>query len=195
VQKLLRQLSHCPPPPTINVGQTSNDTKVYCQVKIFFQHWIGRRGGSNHRNRIVHHYLFKKFLVSDWLIANCEIVISTQWLTKYGFFAIILAKWRQRVNMKKIWTRLRHITMMTRIILTRWRHWYDDDDGCRRTKELFFLNTNKIQMFWIFKINNKTIIEFGLRTIWRIIKPSVCRYQPQRFRTIWRIIKPSLRAW
>ena len=30
----------------------------------------------------VHYYLFKKFLVSDWLTANCEIVISTQWLTK-----------------------------------------------------------------------------------------------------------------
>jgi hypothetical protein len=89
-----------------------------------------------------YYYLFKKFLVSDWLAANCEIVISTQWLTKYGFFTFILAKWRQRVNMKKIWTRLRHITMTTsrtRIILTRWRHWYDDDDdGCRRTKELFF---------------------------------------------------------
>jgi hypothetical protein len=84
------------------------------------------------------YYLFKKFLVSDWLTANCEIVISTQWLTKYGFFTFILAKWRQRVNMKKIWTRLRHITMTTRIILTRWRHWYDNDDGCRRTKKLFF---------------------------------------------------------
>jgi hypothetical protein len=87
---------------------------------------------------IPYYYLFKKFLVSDWLTVNCEIVISTQWLTKYGFFTFILAKWRQRVNMKKIWTRLRHITMTTRIILTRWRHWYDDDDGCRRTKELFF---------------------------------------------------------
>jgi hypothetical protein len=67
-------------------------------------------------------------------------VISTQWLTKNGFFTFILAKWRQRVIMKKIWTRLRHITMTTRIILTRWRHLYDDDDddGCRRTKELFF---------------------------------------------------------
>ena len=39
-----------------------------------------------------YYYLFKKFLVSDWLTANCEIVISTQWLTKYGFFAFILAK-------------------------------------------------------------------------------------------------------
>jgi hypothetical protein len=38
------------------------------------------------------YYLFKKFLVSDWLTANCEIVISTQWLTKYGFFTFILAK-------------------------------------------------------------------------------------------------------
>ena len=84
-----------------------------------------------------YYYLFKKFLVSDWLTANCEIVISTQWRTKSGFFTFIIAKWRQRVNMKKIWTRLRHITMTTRIILTRWRHWYDDDD-CRRTKELFF---------------------------------------------------------
>ena len=35
---------------------------------------------------ICYYYLFKKFLVSDWLTANCEIVISTQWLTKYGFF-------------------------------------------------------------------------------------------------------------
>jgi rubredoxin len=41
---------------------------------------------------IVIHYLFKKFLVSDWLTPNCEIVISTQWLTKYGFFTFILAK-------------------------------------------------------------------------------------------------------
>jgi hypothetical protein len=41
---------------------------------------------------ILHYYLFKKFLVSDWLTANCEIVISTQWLTKYGFFTFILAK-------------------------------------------------------------------------------------------------------
>jgi hypothetical protein len=38
------------------------------------------------------YYLFKKILVSDWLTANCEIVISTQWLTKYGFFTFILAK-------------------------------------------------------------------------------------------------------
>jgi hypothetical protein len=38
------------------------------------------------------YYLFKKFLVSDWLTANCEIVISTQWLTKSGFFTFILAK-------------------------------------------------------------------------------------------------------
>jgi hypothetical protein len=48
-----------------------------------------------------YYYLFKKFLVSDWLTANCEIVISTQCLTKNGFFPFILAKWRQRVNMKK----------------------------------------------------------------------------------------------
>ena len=41
---------------------------------------------------INYYYLFKKFLVSDWLTANCEIVISTQWPTKYGFFAFILAK-------------------------------------------------------------------------------------------------------
>ena len=39
-----------------------------------------------------YYYLFKKFLVSDWLTANCEIVISTQRLTKYGFFTFILAK-------------------------------------------------------------------------------------------------------
>jgi hypothetical protein len=39
-----------------------------------------------------YYYLFKKILVSDWLTANCEIVISTQWPTKYGFFAFILAK-------------------------------------------------------------------------------------------------------
>jgi hypothetical protein len=38
------------------------------------------------------YYLFKKFPVSDWLTANCEIVISTQWLTKNGFFTFILAK-------------------------------------------------------------------------------------------------------
>jgi hypothetical protein len=43
-------------------------------------------------NNIEHYYLFKKFLVSDWLTANCEIVISTQWLTKYGFFTFIIAK-------------------------------------------------------------------------------------------------------
>jgi hypothetical protein len=98
------------------------------------------------------HYLFKKFLVSDWLTANCEIVISTQWPTKYGFFAFILAKWPQRVNMKKIWTRLRHITMTTKVIMTRWRHWYDDDDGCRRTKELFFfLIQIKYKCFEFFK--------------------------------------------
>jgi hypothetical protein len=41
---------------------------------------------------IMYYYLFKKFLVSDWLTANCEIVISTQWLTKYEFFTFILAK-------------------------------------------------------------------------------------------------------
>ena len=41
---------------------------------------------------IVNYYLFKKILVSDWLTANCEIVISTQWLAKYGFFTFILAK-------------------------------------------------------------------------------------------------------
>ena len=35
---------------------------------------------------------FKKILVSDWLTANCEIVMSTQCLTKYGFFIFILAK-------------------------------------------------------------------------------------------------------
>ena len=39
-----------------------------------------------------YYYLLKKILVSDWLTANCEIVISTQWLTKYGFFTFILAK-------------------------------------------------------------------------------------------------------
>ena len=33
------------------------------------------------------YYLFKKFLVSDWLTANCEIVISTQWRTKYSKMA------------------------------------------------------------------------------------------------------------
>ena len=43
-------------------------------------------------NNIADYYLFKKFLVSDWLTANCEIVISTQWLTKSGFFTFILAK-------------------------------------------------------------------------------------------------------
>jgi hypothetical protein len=93
------------------------------------------------------YYLFKKFLVSDAITANCEIVISTQWLTKYGFFTFILAKWRQRVNMKKIWTRLRNITMTTRIILTRWRHWYDVTTAAEGLKNCFFLNTNKIQMF------------------------------------------------
>jgi hypothetical protein len=93
------------------------------------------------------YYLFRKFLVSDWLTANCEIVISTQWLTKYGFFTFILAKWRQRVNTKKIWTRLRHITMTTRIILTRWRHWYDATTAAEGLRNCFFLNTNKIQMF------------------------------------------------
>jgi hypothetical protein len=77
-------------------------------------------------------FIYIKFLVSVWLTANCEIVISTQWLTKYGFFTFILAKWRQRVNMKKLWTRLRHITMTTRIILTRWRHWYDDERRLRK---------------------------------------------------------------
>jgi hypothetical protein len=97
-------------------------------------------------NKMVY-YLFKKFLVSDWLTANCEIVISTQWLTKYGFFTFILAKWRQRVNMKKIWTRLRHITMTTRIILTRWRHWYDATTAAEGLRNCFFLNANKIQMF------------------------------------------------
>jgi hypothetical protein len=34
----------------------------------------------------------KNSLVSDWLTANCEIVISTRWLTKNGFFTFILAK-------------------------------------------------------------------------------------------------------
>jgi hypothetical protein len=95
-------------------------------------------------------YLIKKFLVSDWVTANCEIVISTQWLTKNGFFTFILAKWRQRVNMKKNWTRLRHITntMTTRIILTRWRHWYDAMTAAEGLRNCFFLyNTNKIQMF------------------------------------------------
>jgi hypothetical protein len=96
----------------------------------------------------------KKFLVSDWLTANCEIVISTQWLTKYGFFTFILAKWRQRVNMKIIWTRLRHITMTTRIILTRWRHWYDAMTAAEGLRNCFFLNTNKIQMF-VFNFLNK----------------------------------------
>ncbi len=41
---------------------------------------------------IYHYYLFEKFLVSDWLTANCEIVTLTQWLTKYGVFTFILAK-------------------------------------------------------------------------------------------------------
>ena len=44
------------------------------------------------KNIMYIYYLFKRFLVSDWLTANCEIVISTQWLTKYGFFTFILAK-------------------------------------------------------------------------------------------------------
>jgi hypothetical protein len=90
-------------------------------------------------------YLFKKFLVSDWLTANCEIVISTQWLTKYGFFTFILAKWRQRVNMKKIWTRCA-------ILLWR-RESYRLADAIDMTttaveglRNCFFLNTNKIQM-------------------------------------------------
>jgi hypothetical protein len=44
---------------------------------------------------IIHYYLFKKILVSEWLTANCEIVISTQWLTKYAFFTfIIISKMR-----------------------------------------------------------------------------------------------------
>ena len=77
-----------------------------------YLHWYRQFNNNNY-------YLFKKFLVSDWLTANCEIVISTQWRTKSGFFTFILAKWRQRVNMKNFWTRLRHITMTTRIILTR----------------------------------------------------------------------------
>ena len=84
------------------------------------------------------YYLFRKFLVSDWLTANCEIVISTQWLTKYGFFTFILAKWRQRVDMKKIWTRLRHITMTTRIVLTRWRHCYDATTAAEGQRNCFF---------------------------------------------------------
>jgi hypothetical protein len=107
------------------------------------------------------YYLFKKFLVSDWLTANCEIVVSTQWLTKYGFFTSILAKWRRRVNTKKIWTRLRHITMTTRIILTRWRHWYDATTAAEGLRNCFFLNTNKIQMFvfnFLNKLKNSLII-------------------------------------
>jgi hypothetical protein len=114
------------------------------------------------------------------LTANCEIVVSTQWLTKYGFFTFILAKWRRRVNTKKIWTRLRHITMTTRIILTRWRHWYDATTAAEGLRNCFFLNTNNS--------TNKTIIEFGFRTIWRIIKPSVYRYQPQRLSLRLRLI-------
>ena len=36
VQKLLRQLSHCPPPPPPRHRQYwTNDTKIYCQVKFF----------------------------------------------------------------------------------------------------------------------------------------------------------------
>jgi hypothetical protein len=34
VQKLLRQLSHCPPPPHKQCW--TDDTKVYCQVNFFF---------------------------------------------------------------------------------------------------------------------------------------------------------------
>jgi hypothetical protein len=114
-----------------------------------------------------HYYLFKKFLVSDWLTANCEIVISTQWRTKSGFFTFILAKWRQRANMKKIWTRLRHITMTTRIILTRWRHWYDDDD-CWRTKELFFFSI-QIKYKWLLPLKGlQTLAKPKFKNCWKI---------------------------
>jgi hypothetical protein len=54
---------------------------------------ISMRNFSVLRSRYnLYYYLFKKFLVSDWLTANCEIVISTQWRTKSGFFTFILAK-------------------------------------------------------------------------------------------------------
>ena len=54
----------------------------------------------------------------NWLTANCEIVMSVQWLTKYE-------RRCQQVNMKKNWTRLLRITMMTSFILTSLHHCYD----------------------------------------------------------------------
>jgi hypothetical protein len=48
--------------------------------------------GPLSRVNTISSYLFKKILISDWLTANCEIFISTQWLTKYGSFTFILAK-------------------------------------------------------------------------------------------------------
>jgi hypothetical protein len=97
---------------------------------------------------IDNYYLIKKFLVSDWLTANCDIVISTQWLTKYGFFTFILAKWRQRFKMKKI-------GRVCAILL--WRresYWLADaiDMTQRRTKELFFflIQIKYKCLFWIF---------------------------------------------
>ena len=42
------------------------------------------------------YYLFKKFLVSDWLTANCEIVISTQWLKPGAHTAILVGRFRFR---------------------------------------------------------------------------------------------------
>jgi hypothetical protein len=62
----------------------------------------------------IHYYLLKKLLVSDWLTANCEIVILTQ-----RIFHINISKMTSKGQYEKIWRRLRHITMMTIIILTR----------------------------------------------------------------------------
>jgi hypothetical protein len=83
------------------------------------------------------YYLFKKFMVSDWLTANWNCHINSM-ANQIWIFHIHISKMTSKVSMKKIWMCLRHITMTTRIILTHWCHWYDDDNSCRRTKELFF---------------------------------------------------------
>jgi hypothetical protein len=111
-------------------------------------------------------------MASDWLTAVREIVMLNEW----------------RHNVRYDFLNLRYdvITWTKKTCFGLWRHNNDDDINFRRSG-------NVKQHKWLPQIcpttgnfcillNKKkyeTIIKFGFRMIWRIIKPSVCLYQPQ----------------
>jgi hypothetical protein len=67
-------------PPSSHKQCSTDDTKVYCQVKFFFQHWIGGKGGRNHRNRTKyqksHYFCTGLSLFVLWMKRNLFMLIQ-----------------------------------------------------------------------------------------------------------------------